>query len=65
MFAPLNIKTEYSFLDSVVKVDDYLETAHRLGYQRLEFAMLGIFMLLFVLSEKLKNLICNPLLVLS
>ena len=33
MFAPLNTKTEYSFLDSVVKVDDYLETAHRLGYQ--------------------------------
>ena len=32
MFAPLNTKTEYSFLDSVVKVDDYLETAHRLGW---------------------------------
>lgn len=27
MFAPLNTKTEYSFLDSVVKVDDYLKTA--------------------------------------
>ena len=68
MFAPLNTKTEYSFLDSVVKVDDYLETAHRLGYQTVGICDVGnqtIFMLLFVLSEKLKNLICNPLLVLS
>lgn len=31
MFAPLNTKTEYSFLDSVVKLDDYLEGALRLG----------------------------------
>ena len=41
MFAPLNTKTEYSFLDSVVKVDDYLETAHRLGYQTVGICDVG------------------------
>ena len=33
MFALLNTKTEYSFLDSVVRVDDYLNLAQRYGYQ--------------------------------
>ncbi|MCI1071499.1 DNA polymerase III subunit alpha [Lactococcus lactis] len=41
MFAPLNTKTEYSFLDSVVKVDDYLEMAHHLGYQTVGICDVG------------------------
>lgn len=32
-FAILNTKTEYSFLDSAVRLEDYLDTALRLGYE--------------------------------
>lgn len=65
MFAPLNTKTEYSFLDSVVKVDDYLETAHRLGYQTVGICDVGNLHAAFRFVRKAQNLICNPLLVLS
>lgn len=41
MFAPLNTKTEYSFLDSVVKLDDYLEGALRLGYKTVGICDVG------------------------
>lgn len=41
MFAPLNTKTEYSFLDSMVKIDDYLETAVRLGYESIGICDVG------------------------
>ena len=41
MFAPLNVKTEYSFLDSSVKVDDYLETALKMGYQTVGICDVG------------------------
>ncbi|CAM3140998.1 DNA polymerase III subunit alpha [Lactococcus hircilactis] len=33
MFVPLNTKTEYSFLDSMVRVSDYIKTAAQMGYQ--------------------------------
>lgn len=35
MFAQLNTKTEYSFLDSVVRVQDYLQAGEKLGYKQL------------------------------
>ncbi|MDR0300589.1 MAG: PHP domain-containing protein, partial [Streptococcaceae bacterium] len=34
-FAPLNIKTEYSFFDSVLKLESYLDRAIELGYTTL------------------------------
>ncbi|MFC4653386.1 DNA polymerase III subunit alpha [Lactococcus nasutitermitis] len=41
MFVPINTKTEYSFLDSVVRVDDYLETAQKLGYRTIGICDVG------------------------
>ncbi|MEG1220439.1 MAG: PHP domain-containing protein, partial [Lactococcus sp.] len=41
MFAQLNTKTEYSFLDSVVRVDDYLNMAEKMGYKQLGICDVG------------------------
>ena len=41
MFAQLNTKTEYSFLDSVVRVDDYLNIAEKMGYKQLGICDVG------------------------
>ena len=41
MFAQLNTKTEYSFLDSVVRVDDYLNVAEKMGYKQLGICDVG------------------------
>jgi len=35
VFVQINTKTEYSFLDSVVRIDDYLSTAEHMGYKQL------------------------------
>ncbi|WP_251712751.1 DNA polymerase III subunit alpha [Lactococcus ileimucosae] len=41
MFAQLNTKTEYSFLDSVVRVQDYLRIAEKQGYKQLGICDVG------------------------
>ncbi|WP_081165226.1 DNA polymerase III subunit alpha [Lactococcus garvieae] len=41
MFAQLNTKTEYSFLDSVVRVKDYLQVAEKMGYKQLGICDVG------------------------
>lgn len=61
MFAPLNTKTEYSFLDSVVKIDDYLETALRLGYQTVGICDVGHLHAAFRFVKKARALNLQPI----
>ncbi|MEG1487396.1 DNA polymerase III subunit alpha [Lactococcus sp.] len=60
MFAPLNTKTEYSFLDSVVKLDDYLEGALRLGYQTVGICDVGNLHAAFRFVRKAQMLNLQP-----
>ncbi|KZK06147.1 DNA polymerase III alpha subunit [Lactococcus cremoris] len=60
MFAPLNTKTEYSFLDSVVKLDDYLEGALRLGYQTVGICDVGNLHAAFRFVRKAERLNLQP-----
>lgn len=60
MFAPLNTKTEYSFLDSVVKLDDYLEGALRLGYKTVGICDVGNLHAAFRFVRKAQMLNLQP-----
>ncbi len=60
MFAPLNTKTEYSFLDSVVKLDDYLEGALRLGYKTIGICDVGNLHAAFRFVRKAQMLNLQP-----
>lgn len=62
MFAQLNTKTEYSFLDSVVRLDDYLETAKRLGYQTVGICDVGNLHAAFQFVTKAKKHRLSPVL---
>ena len=65
MFAQLNTKTEYSFLDSVVRVDDYLNMAEKWAINSSVFVMSEIYMVLITLRLKHKRETYSPLLGLS
>lgn len=60
MFAPLNTKTEYSFLDSVVKLDDYFEGALRLGYKTVGICDVGNLHAAFRFVRKAQMLNLQP-----
>lgn len=62
MFAIVNVKSEYSFLDSVVRVDDYLKTAERLGFQQVGIADVGNNYAAYRFAKKALALGLQPLL---
>nr|WP_240424450.1 DNA polymerase III subunit alpha [Lactococcus allomyrinae] len=61
MFIQINTKTEYSFLDSVVKVDDYLETAKQMGYQMLGICDVGNLHTAFRFVKKAETVGIRPI----
>lgn len=61
MFAQLNTKTEFSFLDSVVRLDDYLDLAQRMGYQTLGICDVGHLYAVYQFITKAKKRGITPI----
>lgn len=51
MFAQLDTKSVYSFMDSVVDLNSYVARAKELGYQALGLMIVTISMLLIILPS--------------
>ena len=62
MFAQLDTKTVYSFMDSLIDLEGYVKAAKSLGYQTVGIMDKDIFTQLFILLKRLKNNPCSLLL---